>query len=691
MSGGKRWWWLTWGALALYVALRMGVFNLWAAVATPAGTIWLPDTFATVDHPFHVARADMLWQALSQGHLLRWVGQHQGGYPVEFYPLGEAWLEVSLRILSLGWLPAAGAHSLVTIALFLLPGVSFAALARLDGLTPAVALLAMALHVALPGGWYDGGYTELVQWGLITNVAATYAAFLVLPLLIRFLATGEGWAGALSAALAAFAIYCNPRSLVALVAVGAGVWLTALLTRQETLKTCSLRLGLVAVAGGLLAAPELGALARFDDLYRFVHYSGYESLEGYVATAVAAVTLPVALLAVVGIMIGLLSVRRTTTRSVTVVTILYVLLTLAVAFVPAVERVASQLEPTRLMPLQRLLTLYLAAVAIWCVLSWLGGRDMRPNSTVTARGNPTASPQRPVGASESARRRLAEALIVAIAVIILAVQTRPLPGPPPNPASPEIVPVGLYPIEMSAQPAQADLEAAVRAADAAAAPGTAMLILGSALSWHQQLWAPLWTSRLLYYDNWLWYWHPYHAGTPGYSFSAGHHYPDPERTLDRDYLARHGIGAVLVSRPTRAFAATSPLLSPVQQGIYDVYVVIDPTTTVTFGDANVKTSTVTNQRIEASASSAGAPTVRVNWFPRWQGTADGKPVSLSRRDDGYIAVDVTAPTEHLDLEYAVQPADWFARVLAVAGALLCGWLCLQSMRKGRQQFRFILS
>src|SRR3954451_7895477 len=114
MSAGNRWW-LAWVALALYVAMRMGGFNLWAAVATPAGPTWLPNTFATVDHPFHVARAEMLWHELSQGHLLRWVGQHQGGYPVEFYPLGETWLEVSLRFLSLGWLPAAGAHTLVTI------------------------------------------------------------------------------------------------------------------------------------------------------------------------------------------------------------------------------------------------------------------------------------------------------------------------------------------------------------------------------------------------------------------------------------------------------------------------------------------------------------------------------------------------------------------------------------------------
>jgi hypothetical protein len=293
-------------------------------------------------------------------------------------------------------------------------------------------------------------------------------------------------------------------------------------------------------------------------------------------------------------------------------------------------------------------------------------------------------PQQPMETFKLARRRLGETLVAATAVIILIVQTRPLPGTPPNPASPEIVPVGLYPIEMSAQQAQAELEAAVRTVDAAAAPGTAMLILGSALSWHQQLWAPLWTSRPLYYDNWLWYWHPYHAGTPGYSFSAGHHYPDPERTLDRDYLARHGIGAVLVSGPTRTFAASSPLLRPIRQGTYDAYVVIDPATTVTFGDANATMSTVDNQRIEATASSSGVPTVRVNWFPRWQGTADGQPVSLSRRDDGYIGVDSPRPTEIIDLQYAVQPADWVARVMAMVGAVLCGWLCLHSMRKGRR-------
>jgi hypothetical protein len=654
-------WWLAFAALALYVAARMGGFRLWADVATPAGSRWLPNTFATVDHPFHVARAATLWRELGAGHLLRWVGQHQGGYPVEFYPLGQAWLEVSLRALSLGWLPAEAAHTLVTIALFLVPGLAFVGLARLDGLTPGVAFLALVLHVALPGGWYDGGYTELVQWGLITNVAAATASFLMLPVLIRYLASGDGWSGALSGALAAFAIYCNPRSLVALLAVGCGAWLAAILSERGTLRRNTARLVLVAIVSGLLAAPELVSLARFDDFYSFVRYSGYDSFGSYVSTAVSAVTWPVALLAVAGVVVGLFTVRLMAARTVAMVFILYVLLTVIVAFVPPVAAFASQLEPTRLMPLQRLLTIYSAALATWSLLSWLSGRRSLLRTWVS----------------------LAEVLILALAVLVLVVQTRPLPVPP-DLASPEIPAAGLYSVAMSAQPVQADLEAAVQAADAAAAPGTAMLILGSGLSWHQQLWAPLWTSRPLFYDNWLWFWHPYHAGTPAYTFWAGHHYPDPERTLDQGYLARHGIGAVLVTGSTRGPAAASPLLQPLRRGTYDAYLVIDPVTTVTFGAANAATSEITNQRVEASAAETGAPAVvRVNWYPRWQGRADGQPVALSRRADGYMDVDASSPPKSIDVEYAVKPADWVARTLAVIGAVVCGWLCLPSARKVR--------
>jgi hypothetical protein len=221
---------------------------------------------------------------------------------------------------------------------------------------------------------------------------------------------------------------------------------------------------------------------------------------------------------------------------------------------------------------------------------------------------------------------------------------------------------------MSAQPQQFDLELAVRAADEAAAPGTAILVLGSALSWHQQLWSPLWTVRPLFYDNWLWYWHPDHAGTPGYHFLAGHHYPDPERTLEPAYLARHGIGAVVVTGSVRSQAAGSPLLAPLRTGVYDAYAVRDPVTTVTFGDARAALLELGQQRIDAVAEIPGQPVVaRINWYPRWEVQVDDRPIPVHRLDDGYLAADPGEPARDAHFVYRVQPLDWAARFLALAG------------------------
>jgi hypothetical protein len=209
-------------------------------------------------------------------------------------------------------------------------------------------------------------------------------------------------------------------------------------------------------------------------------------------------------------------------------------------------------------------------------------------------------------------------------------------------------------------------------------PGTALLVLGSALSWHQQLWAPLWTERPLFYDNWLWYWHPNHAGTPGYNFLAGHHYPDPERTLDRDYLSRHGIGGVVVTGPTGQTAAVSPLLRPLRQGVYDVYAVIDPVTTVTFSDQNAASLTFGNGRVEAASTSSGAPVIaRVNWYPRWQATVDDERVDTEHLSDGYMSIAPAAPVSRAELVYAVQPLDWVARGLSLIGVVGLCWLLLQ--------------
>jgi hypothetical protein len=655
---------MAFGLVALYAAVRMGAFALWAEAVSSGGAARVPNTFASVDHPFHVARAEIVWRELTSGNIVRWIGQHQGGYPVEFYPLGEAWLEVAVRALSLGTLPAEGSHTLAIIGLFLAPGAAFAALAREDGWSPAVGLTAFVLHISLPGGWYDGGYTELVQWGLVTNVAGAVAALCMLPAIVRFLHTGAGVSGAAAAALAAFAIYCNPRSLLALAALGFGVWLAGIIRNDEIsprgwasaadVRRLSLRLAQVAVLAALLAAPELMALARFRDLYTFVRYSGYTGLNEYAVTAANGMTWPVLVLGVMGLAIGLLFRWRKATSSVAAALLLYVTLTAIVVIFPAAANLVPQLESTRLMPLQRFLTIYLAAVAFWFVLSWVVSR---------------AAPR---------TRWLAPVLAAGVTAAILFLQTRPLEGLPPDPASPVVPPVSLYAVAMSARPEQADLEMAIRAADDAATPGTALVVLGSALSWHQQLWAPLWTERPLFYDNWLWYWHPDHVGTPSYDVLAGHHYPDPERTLERDYLSHHGIGGVVVTGRTREAAAMSPLLRPVREGVYDAYSVIDPVTTVTFGDQNATSLEFGSRRVEAASNSPGEPVIaRVNWYPRWEATVDNERVETDRLDDGYVTIAPAAPVSKAELVYSVQPLDWAARVLSLIGVVGLCWFLVQ--------------
>ena len=221
---------------------------------------------------------------------------------------------------------------------------------------------------------------------------------------------------------------------------------------------------------------------------------------------------------------------------------------------------------------------------------------------------------------------------------------------------------------MSARPEQADLEEAIRAADEAAAPGTALLVLGSALSWHQQLWAPLWTERPLFYDNWLWYWHPNHAGTPGYDFLAGHHYPDPERTLERDYLARHGIGAVVVTGPhargrgrvaTPATAAARRLrrLFRHRSG----------------NDGHVRRAERGVTRVRQSADRGGE---RRTWRPGDRSRqlvpalgSDGRCEPSRDRTSAAMAtsgIAPAAPVSRAELVYSVQPLDW-ARARALAG------------------------
>ena len=650
--------------LGLWAAYRIGAFDLWQTVVAGDGRrVRLPDAFASVDHPFHVVRAETLRRALADGHPLRWIGHHQGGYPVEFYPLGVAWLEVGLWGLLLGALPMALVHKFVIVLLFLLPGLVFALMARRDALPLGVALVALAAHVAVPGAWWHGGYTELVEWGLVTNVAAATSLLFVLLWLTAYLDRGGMGAAAGASLAAAFAVSTNPRALIALGVVGLGVWLavTSDPARRRRPMVLAARLALVAGLTAALAAPELVALLRFEDLYYFVHYGRYDAPSDYLRSTLQAISTPVLPFAVGGVVVGLALPGRVVTRATAVTLVLYVAATVALSFGPLADALLQQLETTRLMPFQRLLSLYLAAVALHALARWFGAGVPTGTAPVTDL-----------------------ILLGAAVVLLLATPVVPAAG------AGEVVPAdrSLYRVTSSAAPVQADFEAAVEAADAAAPPGTALLVLGSALSWHQPLWAPLVADRPFFYDDWLWYWQTRHYGD--YDPTASHAYPVDASALDPEYLSRHGIGAVVVAGgvvgSAADVAARSAELEPVggRFGPFDVYAVRAPTAVVTLAGANASRSDLGNQRLTASGASAGGEAlVRRNWHPRWRAWVNGEPAPISQTADGYMTVPVPAGEVRIELRYAVDRLDWLGRLLCGAGMLVVGRLLVGRRRFGQ--------
>jgi hypothetical protein len=638
--------------VAVWVAVRLGAFDLWDRVELGDGrTLRMVQTFGGVDHPFHIARAETLLRALGDGHPLRWVGQHQGGYPVEFYPLGVAWLEVGLWAFLLGALPVAAVHKLVVIAIFLLPGLAYALLPRRDGWPLGVGLVAFAVHVAVPGGSYGGGYHELVGWGLVTNVAASVALLFVLLWLTGYLAGGARSAAAGAALASAFALYSNPRSGIALGVIGVAAVLALAVAEggdRIPLRTLVARLLLVAGVAGLLAAPELFSLLRYQDLYYFVRYESYEDLGAYLHAARVATTLPWLMLGAVGVAVGLLVPGRPLTRAAAIALVLYATMTIALSGGGDGGGPIEQLETVRLMPFQRLLTIYLAAVALAQAAYWLlPGRRWSPARDLAFLG---------------------AAAWVVVALVL---------GPPTTARSDE---VGLFPVEGSAVASRASLEAAVAAADAAAAPGTALYVVGSTPPyWHEQLWAPLTTERPLRYDNWLWNWHT-RLSAPGYDYRNGNAFSrrTVPQTFDPAFLAEHGIGGVVVTgADAKRAAAESRALVPLVSGAFDAYRVAQPTGVVSYDGGTITSVDLGDGRITATVNGGGGEVrIRENWFPRWRVTVNGERASVSRTDDGYMAVDVPIGEVNVALSYTVDGLDWLARGVTSLGTVAVAALLL---------------
>jgi hypothetical protein len=200
--------------------------------------------------------------------------------------------------------------------------------------------------------------------------------------------------------------------------------------------------------------------------------------------------------------------------------------------------------------------------------------------------------------------------------------------------------------------------------------------LGNTDYWHDGFWTQMWTDRLLYFDDWLWYWQTEHVGE--YDPLTEHAYPLDSSALDPEFLQIHGIGAVVVTGQAMDPARASPDLTRIRSGVYDVYLVNDLRTTVTAEDMLASVA-IGDNSIDVSSLPAqgGTAVIRVNWFPRWSALVDGEETDIVHRDDGYMQVDVPPGASDLRLKYERTVFDWMMIGLCGLGIAGVIWLLIR--------------
>ncbi|MEZ4507481.1 MAG: hypothetical protein R2848_16925 [Thermomicrobiales bacterium] len=114
---------------------------------------------------------------------------------------------------------------------------------------------------------------------------------------------------------------------------------------------------------------------------------------------------------------------------------------------------------------------------------------------------------------------------------------------------------------------------AVELADERAEPGTAILVLGSILSWHDQFWSIEWSERPFLFRRLALVLAEGPAGE--YNPESEHVYPDPATTLDPEFLSGQGIGAVVVFDERSMRRAARRRWSRFRPGTYSVFLVRD--------------------------------------------------------------------------------------------------------------------
>ena len=314
-------------AAILWAWHRLEFFTISRLVPGPDGTpIREPNALATVDHPFHAARFGAFLDAVRDGGVPRWIPDHQGGYPAEFYPFGSSIVDLIVWLLTLGQMSLPMVHTWSVAIVFALPAVGFAGIARLSGRSMWLAPVALLAHLCVRGWWWSGGSYELIDWGLVTNVLAAVLIFLALVSVGALLDGGRlRWIPVI-ALLIGWATYTNPRSLIAVGTIAIAALLVWLVDQAGN--RIPVRFVVAPFALGLaVAAPVLIPLIRYNDLYFFVHYSGYESVRTWLDSSVQAVSGPVFCASLAGIVIVLLTQSSLIERLIAWTTVVYALVT----------------------------------------------------------------------------------------------------------------------------------------------------------------------------------------------------------------------------------------------------------------------------------------------------------------------------------------------------------------------------
>jgi hypothetical protein len=216
----------------------------------------------------------------------------------------------------------------------------------------------------------------------------------------------------------------------------------------------------------------------------------------------------------------------------------------------------------------------------------------------------------------------------------------------------------------------ATFQQVLTAADKEAPPGTAILVVGTAIAGHQQLWAPVRTDRLFFYDEWMWYWHRRHRGPYDPRITSSYDRERLGEVFARGYLDRNAIGAVVVIAADQSAADQAPALRRVFGGAFGLYAVKDPVRVVTLAGRAPDTLAIANESITSDGTSPGGEAlIRRNWFPRWRATVNGQTVAIAQTDDGYMRVPLPAGRVHVALTYDLDTIDMLARAAAIAGVV----------------------